>query len=243
MVNIKRVQSMSKKGREVKESGHAWEVVFNAYFHKRQGVLNLSGASNDCFITDIKSLEKLKPLNVEGFRVSLKSGNTWQFHLGAIPELSDKNYYLNSLRKVIQPGKKKEETCGTHHIPFEKQKEVLTDPNFWWSYFGKGDYLCYTNRVGQWRFFAMRDVINFIINNTSWRLIHTGRIKGDLLKEIKKKDGSTIIRKYSVITFEYNEKKNSFFLGACGGQGEGANGFRLMQILSDNIPFEDIVKQ
>ena len=233
---------MSKKGREVKESGHAWEVVFNAYFHKRQGILNLSGASNDCFITDIKSLELLKPLNVEGFRVSLKSGNTWQFHLGVIPELSDKNFYLKSLKKVIPPGKKKEETYGTHHLPFEKQIEILTDSDFWWSYLGKGDYLCYTNRVGLWRFFSMKDVIDFIIKNTNWRLLSTGRIKGDLLKEIIKKDGSKSVRKYSVITFEYNEKKNSFFLGAGGGQGEGANGYKLMQILSHNIPYVDINK-
>lgn len=242
MANTKRVESMSRKGREVKESGHAWEVVFNAYFHKRQGILNLSGASNDCFITDIKSLEVLKPLNVDGFRVSLKSGNTWQFHLGAIPELSDKNFYLSSLKKIIPPGKKKEETHGTHHISFERQLEVLKDPKFWWTYLGKGDYLCFTNRVGLWRFFSMKDVINFIITNTSWRLINTGRIKGDLLKEIINKDGSRTFRKYSVITFEYNEKKNSFFLGAGGGQGEGANGFRLMQILSNNIQYRDINK-
>ena len=151
-----RSESMSRIGRLVKERGHALEGMFNSLFNRRQRNLNLTGASSDCFITDEDALRLLNPLGVDGNEVSLKASETWQFHLGVLPELSDIRLYQSSLRKVIPVGKRREETYGTHNFTFDEQKLVLRSEEFWWKYLGKGDYLCYTDRMGLWRFFSMK---------------------------------------------------------------------------------------
>lgn len=233
-----RSESMRAIGRIVKERGHAYEVVFNSLFHKRQGQLNLSGASSDCFVSGDDILKKLKPLGVEGFNVSLKASDTWQFHLGNIPELSDTRYYKNSLRKVIPEGRSRPETYGTHNKTFEEQKIVLRSRPFWWKYLGKGDYLCYTNRKGLWRFFSMKSVIDFIVCNTEWRLLDTGRIKGDFKFKINENISEPQYKVMKgIITFEFRdeEHKQNFVLGAHGAK----NGLKFMNILSQNIPYVD----
>jgi hypothetical protein len=236
-----RSESMSKIGRLVKERGHALEGMFNSLFNRRQKSLNLTGASSDCFITDNDALKSLKPLNVVGNEVSLKASDTWQFHLGVLPELSDIRYYQNSLRKVIPSGRTKEETHGTHNLSFDEQLHVLRSQEFWWKYLGKGDYLCYTDRMSLWRFFSMKDVINFIIKETHWRLLPTGRIKGDFKVQYVKKNGDTDFKLLKgIITFEYRDDgHNSFVLGAHGAK----NGYRLMKILTENIKYVDIHKR
>jgi hypothetical protein len=233
-----RSESMKKIGRVVKERGHAYEVVFNSLFNKRQK-LNFSGASSDCFISGDDIEQKLKPLNVNGRLVSLKASNTWQFHLGKIPELSDTDFYKKSLKQIIPAGKSKPETCGRHNISFEKQEVVLRTKSFWKKYFGKGDYLCYTDRKGLWRFFSMNDVIDFIIENTNWRLLHTGRIKGDYELQVKKANGEVTTKTFKgIITFEFRNEdhKQTFVLGAHGG----TNGLKFMEIISSYIPYVDV---
>lgn len=236
-----RSESMSRIGRLVKERGHALEGMFNSLFNRRQRNLNLTGASSDCFITDEDALRLLNPLGVDSNEVSLKASETWQFHLGILPELSDIRLYQSSLRKVIPAGKRREETYGTHNFTFDEQKLVLRSEEFWWKYLGKGDYLCYTDRMGLWRFFSMKDVISFIISETQWRLLPTGRIKGDFKVPYIKKNGDSDFKLLmGVITFEYrDDPHNSFVLGAHGAK----NGFRLMKILTQNIRYVDINKR
>lgn len=70
-------------------------------------------------------------------------------------------------------------------------------------------------------FFLIDDIINLIINKISWRLLETGRIKGDY-------NGQK-----GIITFEYRKDKNSFCLGCIGGN----SGLKFIDILKNNINF------
>ena len=73
----------------------------------------------------------------------------------------------------------------------------------------------------------MKDVISFIVKNTNWNLLRTGRLKGDLMHAGKV---------YSVLTFEYRKDKHQFVLGAFGGK----NGIRLFNILKENLKHSEI---
>lgn len=234
----KRSESAKKIGRKVKERGHAYENVFNTIFY-RKADLNFSGSSNDCWV-DEDTQQKLSKLKVRGNKVSLKAADTWQFHLGNMPELSDTNHYKKSLVRKIPNGRTKLQTCGTHSKSFEEQLRILKSYSFWEKYLGgdKGDYLCYTNRKGLWRFFSMRDVINFITNNAEWRLLPTGRIKGDFLIFFSENQKTITHKAKGILTFEFRDEdhKQTFVLGAHCGK----NGKKFMEILSVNIPFVDL---
>ena len=222
----KRVETGKKLGREWKEVGHANEFMFNAKFFKRQK-LNFEGASADCLVND-KTFSSLARLGVEGREVSLKSGSTAQFHLGLIEELSQKEHYRRSLVTKILRGRPA--TCGTHHLPWDDQLLVLRSRSFWRKYLGKGDFYCQLERdKASYTFFSMERVISFIIENTQWRLLETGRIKGDL--PVKQKKGG--FRYRAVITFEFRPEKTCFVLGANGGQ----NGYLFCDILKQHIDF------
>ncbi len=199
--------------------------MFNARFF-RKGALNLSGASSDCLINK-STAEKLSKLKVSGDSVSLKGSSTAQFHLGVIPELSDKESYKGSLVQAIVRGRTA--TCGTHSVPWEEQLRILRSVKFWKRYLGKGDYYVQLGEDGKtYSFFSMRDVIDFIVRATKWRLLETGRIKGDLPDPTAKNP-----HRYSqVLTFEYRPEHGSFVLGAHGGR----NGFKFARILESSIP-------
>ena len=62
---------MSKIGRMVKERGHALEGMFNSLFNRRQKTLNLTGASSDCFITDLDTLKKLEKLFLQSIILNI----------------------------------------------------------------------------------------------------------------------------------------------------------------------------
>ena len=81
----------SKIASQKKELGHAEERTFNAYFgNKRTRDTNFSGSSADNHISILKYQKELaeKFGALDDYSVSLKSGKTWQFHLGRIDELS-----------------------------------------------------------------------------------------------------------------------------------------------------------
>ena len=208
----------SKQASQKKELGHAEERTFNAFFgNKESRDTNFSGANADNIISNIDHQNTLKEHlgEMSSFQVSLKSGKTWQFHLGRIDELSP-------LDKILISKTSKNETKVTHFINFEEQKSILKNYNFWNKYLGKGNLLCYNDKEKKYTFFKMNDVIQFIINSATWRLLDTGRIKGDFIFCDKKR---------SVITFEYRKDKNQFVLGAHGGNA----GFLLFEILEVNL--------
>ena len=58
--------------------------------------INYSGSSADCKLIDEKLFQQLKiDLKITGNGVSLKSGNTIQFHLGVLPELTNKEIWVH----------------------------------------------------------------------------------------------------------------------------------------------------
>lgn len=220
----KRVETGRKLGREWKEVGHAAEFMFNAKFFKRDK-LNFDGPSADCLVND-KTFESLRTLGVEGREVSLKAGSTAQFHLGVIDELSNKEHYKRTLATRMVRGRPA--TCGKHHLSWEDQLEVLRSKSFWRKYLGKGDFYCQLEKDGKsYTFFSMEHVISFIVENAQWRLLETGRIKGDLPAAGKK--GGFRLR--PVITFEFRPEKGLFVLGANGGQ----SGYLFCDILKQQI--------
>lgn len=218
----------SEQASQKKELGHAEERTFNAFFgNKNTRGTNFSEASADNYISNKGFQKELLAVfpNLEDFSVSLKSGKTWQFHLGRIDELSPMKHL--EIAKTD-----KNETKAIHKISFDEQKKVLKSTSFWEKYLGKkSELLCYNDKQKKYTFFLMSDVVNFIIKNTTWDLLNTGRLKGKILKNGKKR---------SILTFEYRNKKGQFAIGAMGGQGKSACGFLLFEILRDNLPFKEI---
>ncbi len=220
--------SSSQQARQKKKLGHAEETMFNVIFgHKKLDDMNFSGASEDNFISDKAYQEKIeKELGkLKDYTVSLKSGVTWQFHIGRIDELSD-------LKKIKLSKTTKGETKIIHNVNFNRQLAALRSQSFWNKYLKKGELLCYINQHKKYTFFKLDDVIRFLIKSIEWRLMPTGRLKGDILFNNRKLKG--------VITFEYKDTHKSFALGAMGGKNESANGFRLFQILLENIKYCEI---
>jgi len=216
----------SDQAREKKLMGHQRESDFNNIFGDKDSVINYSGSTNDCEITDKKLMDTLqKKLHVKSNKVSLKRGDTIQIHLGWIPELTNREHWMAHLTKV----QVKNRVCTTseHGIPFNDQVLVLKSFDFWKKYLGKGDILCYSDVENIWFFFNMDDVLNFIINNIEWRLLETGRIKGDF-------NGRQIL------TYEYRPEshKRCFVLGAHGGK----KGKEFIEILLKNIPYEEVIR-
>lgn len=221
----------SIKASAVKNSGHASEVAFNSLFgQKSTKEMNFSGAGADCEVQKKVYTDLLrKELGLKSFTVSLKSAKTWQFHLGVVPELSDKEFYAKSLH-TIKKGNKMV-TSGIHSLDWENQLKVLKSKSFWEKYLKKGELLVYTIDKETYYFFKMDDVIDFIRKNFVWRLLETGRIKGDVFNKAGKLQKGRI-------TFEYrdDETKKCFVLGAHSGK----NGHLLFLILKEYLNFVEI---
>jgi len=202
----------SKQASQVKRRGHKREATFNGRFDVGCTKLNYSGASADCKVTDRELLKSLRQLSIlkEGVTptISLKGGSTIQIHLGNLPELTG--------QYSVQTGG---HTIVHHGVSFSEQKKQLLSPNFWRKYLKKGNILCYDYDDGNYIFFDMEDVISFIVKNTHWRYLPTGRIKGDLHGK-------------QYFTYEYRAKKDSFVLGAHGGK----KGRDFINLIEKNVP-------
>ena len=218
----------SEQASQKKELGHGEERIFNSYFgNKKTRGTNFSDASPDNFISNKTYKKQLLSVfsNLNDFSVSLKSGKTWQFHLGRIDELSPKDQI--KISKTI-----KNETKVIHGLSFEVQKKILKSTSFWEKYLGKkSELLCYNDKQKKYTFFLMSDVIDFIIQKTEWDILETGRLKGRILKNEKTR---------SILTFEFRNKKSQFAIGAMGGKDKNARGFLFFQILLDNLRFKEI---
>lgn len=228
----KRSESMKKIASMVKNSGHKHEVLFNNIFGNPDANLSYTKNKPDCLITSAYHKDELKSLSPTGHDVSLKAGNTWQIHLGEIQELTDFAVWNKTLeRRAPAPGLRPI-TRGGHGVSWDSQKIALQSKGFWAKYFRKGDLLCYYDKACNWTFFNMDQVISFIIEFGTWRMIQaSGRIKGDFFN-------TSGVLLQGIITYEYRSEshKRTFVLGAHGGVGEGANGLRLFKLLREKIP-------
>ena len=209
----------SEKASQVKRKGHEREKIFDQRFGDGDGEINYSGASADNHIKeDHPILEDLeKEINTKSNSVSLKGGNTIQIHLGNIPELTNKKTFKVS---KLENGS----TCVDHQIPFEEQVGELKSSEFWEKYLKKGDILSYAEN-DKYIFFNMNDVISLICEECKWRVLPTGRLKGDFCNPEKGKE-------VQYLTYEYRKKKGTFVLGAHGAQ----KGRDFIELLRQRIP-------
>lgn len=226
-------------GSKTKFTGHAWEVVYNAHFNKREPI-NLSGKSQDCFVSEKKILKKLKKIGLKKHvKVSLKTGGTIQFQLGRLDELTDLKFTKKSVKNI------KGETCWKYSSSKNHQLKVLKQKKFWNTHLNgeKGNCLCYASPRITWRHFNMNDVIQVITNHIVWNRKKTGRWIGKLpflepfllMSKPKQKIYEVTFRAKlrSVITIEL--KKASLKFAAVG-----KNGPYLIQYLTNTIPYVDI---
>jgi hypothetical protein len=202
--NDKRIASCKAVGGQKKRSGHTLEHLHDSLFGETQTTTSTK-AEADCKITNADHLEQIRAtfpdLKIDG-HVSVKSGNNLQFTLGNIPEITDVDDKLAAMKT----------------------------PALWQKYLAKSesgkpcDLLTYFDRNNNtWTYFAMADVINFIATKSTWRMLSSGRIKGDFQDSSKKG--------YSqYLTYEYRQTHRSYFLGANGNKGKP-----LIRLLTTNL--------
>jgi hypothetical protein len=222
-----RTENQRLAGKRAKLLGHAAEARFAGFFSDSLHETEFRAQADNTLNLETAAL--LAPLGVSGRRVSTKSGSTFQIHLGNIPELSDKEFFHGSIeRRVVN---KRKITCGRHSVSFEEQCLVLASPDFWQKYLGKqSDFLCFeVPNETTFEFFSMASVIRFICERFSWRLLESGRIKGD----IRTHDGK---KKSGVMTFEYRSNKRQFNLGCNGRSADGGNGRTFFKMLRSEVP-------
>jgi len=182
--NEKRKASCKAVGGEKKRTGHKREDVFGERFCDPTATTYKAEAdktiTNKELLTTLNA--KIGPLKTGA--TSLKSGKNLQFTLGNIPEITDADDKLAAMSK----------------------REL------WEKYLAKShsanpaSVLCYKTETG-WIFFNMGDVIDFIVAHATWRLLPSGRVKGDF-------NGT------QYLTYEYRTTHKSHFLGANGNKGK-----------------------
>jgi hypothetical protein len=187
--NEKRKASCKAVGGEKKRTGHKREDIFGERFCDPTATTYKAEADKTITNKDLLAALDAGIGPIKTGATSLKSGNSLQFTLGNIPEIT------NSDDKLA----------------------AMSTRALWERYLAKShsgnpaSVLCYKHENG-WTLFNMDDVLDFIATQATWRLLVTGRIKGDF------KDRSS--KGYSqYLTYEYRPKKG-YFLGANGKKGK-----------------------
>lgn len=204
--NEKRRISCQRVGSEKKRTGHKREEVFNEMFGKPADGITYKAEADCTFVDENARGVSLRDSLTSFFgdfpnsNISLKSGNNLQFILGRIDEVST--------------------------LPVDKKLSVFKEAAFWKKYLGKDSsgkpagWLVYRDDDDKtWAFFLMSDVINYIVESAVWRLLDSGRIKGDFPG------------KGQILTYELREGKG-YFLGANGNKGRA-----FINALKDKIKF------
>jgi hypothetical protein len=205
----------STKASQVKVSGELAK-------HKLSQKLNATNPKN-MFLTKATNSQICEAIGTEG-KVMLRAGKNWQFHLGEINEISTIEYYSNSIEVI--PFKNKNISKGSHSESWENQLKFLSSKLLWEKYFAKGnDVLCFSSDNFEYFFFNIKEIIDFLISNIKWRLLESGRIKGDII--LSDNDLKTIF----TIEFRNESHKKCFAFGAHGGN----KGIELFLILLRNI--------
>lgn len=206
------------------ESQKASQVKINGELAKQKLAIKLRcKSSKEIYLNKATHPEISNEIGIDG-KLMLRVGKNWQFHLGDLPEIGSINEFAKSIKRKKISTKILE--CGKYNKDWETQLNELTSNSFWEKYFCKGhDVFCFSNDNYEYFFFNIHDIVNFIIKNTKWRLLETGRIKGDL----KLENGVKI----TIFTIEFRNEshKKCFAFGAHGGN----KGIQLFLILLRNI--------
>jgi hypothetical protein len=198
--NEKRKASCKAVGGAKKRTGHSHESVFNRLFGLGDATEITYKAEADCLISNSTSggaalltqlTDKFGPL--PNHNVSVKSGKNLQFVLGNIPEIT-----------------------GAPRV--EDKLAVMSQRSFWEKYLGKSKSgtpagLLVYRKAPNWKFFLMANVIDHIVSKGTWRMLPTGRIKGDYADSSRKGKGA-------YLTCEYRPTHKSYLLAANCGVGE-----------------------
>jgi hypothetical protein len=214
--NAKRKQSCKQIGGEKKKRGHLYEDYFKGqYFPESLSNKTEYGATSDASICSYTPFGQYLAImldmpmypNVAFYHSSIKSGTCHQYVLGNIPELlvEDNLAVLNDKTSCAQLFNKYLKKSSS-----EKPCDLLT---------------FYDVDSKKWVFFNMDNVVDFIVQNATWRKLPTGRLKGDF-NDTSRKGFS------QYITYEYRESHGSHFLGLNGGKGE-----KFIRLLQKNIAF------
>jgi hypothetical protein len=213
--NDKRKASCKAIGGEKKRKGHDTEDIFN----KKFGIVSNTTykAEADCSISEenprgstlLMALNsKFGGLNTNK-NVSIKTGKNLQFVLGRIDEISGANTDEEKLAAISK------EALWQKYL----RKDFSEKPADWLAYFTSNE----EGGFQTWSIFNMKQVIDFILKECKWRVLETGRMKGDFEDDSKKG-----VRQY--LTYEYRTTHKSHFLGANGGKGE-----EFIELLKNNI--------
>jgi hypothetical protein len=157
--------------------------------------------------------------NLEGTYV-LKSGKNWQFHLGNFSPYTKKwgVHFLNQ-------GKIVKYQLDNEDIIFDFRNEV-----FLRTFMLKGNFFVVYDTT-DWLIFDSQDIIDLMQNSNivKWRILDSGRVKGDFYKNDTKR---------TVFTLEFRAEKHKkqFVFGAHGG---GA-GERLKYYLKEYLFYTSI---
>ena len=193
--NSKRIASCKTIGKEKKITGHKREKDFIKQYNPTEiNAATEYGATSDTTIDDSHAFyARLRTeLNINGNNVSNKSGKNIQFTLGNIPELE---------KATLIELQNKQYMTNVFNIYLKKINSKRP-----------ADVLVYKYAKRYWVFFNMDDIIEYICNKCEWRILKSGRIKGDFIDDSKK-------GKRQYLTYEYRSTHKSYFLGLNGGKG------------------------
>ncbi len=206
------------------KSERASQVKVNGELAKSKLAKKLNcDSSREIYLRKELHPEIVDSIKAEG-KLMLRIGKNWQFHLGDITELGSTTGFEKSIIKKSINNKILE--CGSYDKDWDTQKLILNSFDFWSKYFCKGsEVFCFSNDNSEYFFFNIKEMVNYFIENTQWRILDTGRIKGDLSLF----DGKII----TIFTIEFRNEshKKCFVFGAHGG----GKGIQLFLILLRNI--------
>lgn len=142
----------------------------------------------------------LKNQNLEGTYV-LKSGKNWQFHLGNFSPYT-KKWGVH----FLQQGKIVKYQIDNKDIFFDFRSEV-----FLRTFMLKGNFFVVYDTT-DWLIFDSQDIIDLMqdSNIVKWRILDSGRVKGDFYKNDSK-------RTIFTLEFRAEKHKKQFVFGAHGG--------------------------
>jgi hypothetical protein len=198
--NEKRKASCKQVGGAKKARGHKVEGFLNQQFGQPTDTLtykaeadcslSMSNPATQALWSQLETTLKMDPSDPTRLSASVKSGNNLQFTLGVIPEITEATEKL----------------------------AVMNTKQLWNKYLKKSEsakpagLLVYLDAANNsWIFFKMDDVVNFIAEKSVWRLLETGRMKGNF---------ETAKGKPQFLTYEFRTTHGSHFLGANGNKGK-----------------------